>query len=319
MKKFMKQWMTLALAVMMLVTAVPMGNVEAKAKKLGKKDFEITRDGKKYNFLTASKESEGLHWYFNENTDTKNSKYFKGSFKTVKTKRNVKLESTEATVMKQYGKAKKKKVSKTERYFKQIKYGQPAVDTSAWKNYLEYTYKQGKDNYKIRFYLNKKNKVTAIVYLKNLNKAYNYPNKEAKSGIYFKAPSGKKVTTKIIGGKKVYIIPKGTKVCQNKKKRNIIMDGVRISQYSVKGELIADSDSEGIPNGEKIEEVLKKAYLWDAKKGEPVWSKPERREPKRVNPKKLGSYRYFTIACYEVYGGEGAVELAPQIIYLRYE
>ena len=31
MKKFMKQWMTLALAVMMLVTAVPMGNVEAKA------------------------------------------------------------------------------------------------------------------------------------------------------------------------------------------------------------------------------------------------------------------------------------------------
>ena len=93
MKKFMKQWMTLALAVMMLVTAVPMGNVEAKAKKLSKKDFEITRDGKKYNFLTASKESEGLHWYFNENTDTKNSKYFKGSFKTVKTKRNVKHRS----------------------------------------------------------------------------------------------------------------------------------------------------------------------------------------------------------------------------------
>lgn len=42
MKKFMKQWMTLALAVMMLVTAVPMGNVEAKAKKLSKKDFEYT-------------------------------------------------------------------------------------------------------------------------------------------------------------------------------------------------------------------------------------------------------------------------------------
>lgn len=138
MKKFMKQWMTLALAVMMLVTAVPMGNVEAKAKKLSKKDFEITRDGKKDNFLTLSKEFEASHWYFYKITDTKNSKYVKeGNFKNVKTKRNVKMGSTETAVMKQYGKAKKKKVSKTEKCFKQIKYGQPAVDTSAWKNYLE--------------------------------------------------------------------------------------------------------------------------------------------------------------------------------------
>lgn len=322
MKKFMKQWMTLALAVMMLVTAVPMGNVEAKAKKLSKKDFQYTVDSKKHNFLTESKKSATYYQILYTYSDTKSGKskkYCKGTVDTVKTKRNIKWGSTETAVMKQYGKAKKKKVSKTEKCFKFIKYDCYTVDTSAWKNYLEYNYKQGKDKYKLRFYLDKKNNVTAIIYIKNLNKWYNYPNKEAESGIYFKAPSGKKVTTKIIGGKKVYIIPKGTKVCQNKKKRNIIMDGVGISQYSVKGELKATSDSEGIPNGETIEEVLKRAYLWDAKKGEPVWSNPERREVKHVNPKKLGSYRYFTIACYEIDGSEGAVKLAPQIIYFRYE
>lgn len=316
MKKFMKQWMTLALAVMMLVTAVPMGNVEAKAKKLSKKDFQYTVDGKKQDFLTESKE---YGWWWHVFYDIPESKYCKGAVATVKTKRGIKLGSTEAKVTKQYGKTTKKKVSKTERFFKTIKYDFPTIDTSNWKNYLEYTYKKGKDNYKLRFYLDKKNKVTAFAYFKNLHKTYNYPNKEAKSGIYFKAPSGKKVTTKIIGGKKVYIIPKGTKVCQNKKKRNIIFDGVGISQYSVKGKLIATSDTEGIPNGEKIEEVLKWAYLWDAKKGEPVWSNPERREVKHVNPKKLGSYRYFIIACYENDGSEGAVKLAPQIIYFRYE
>lgn len=315
MKKFMKQWMTLALAVMMLVTAVPMGNVEAKAKKLSKKDFQYTVDGKKHNFLTEAKEYEEIDACLYEYPDTRNGKskkYCKGTVNTVKTKRNIKWGSTETAVMKQYGKTKKKKVSKTERYFKYIKYAWYTIDTSAWKNYLEYNYKQGKDNYKIRFYLDKKDTVTAITYIKNLNKFYNYPNKEAESGIYFKAPSGKKVTTKIIGGKKVYIIPKGTRVCQNKKKRNIIGDGVRISQYGMKGELKAASEQEGIPNGEKIEEVLKWAFLWDAKKDELVWSK-------RVNPKKLGSYRYFTIACYEIVGGEGSVELAPQIIYFRYK
>ena len=142
MKKFMKQWMTLALAVMMLVTAVPMGNVEAKAKKLGKKDFEYTFEGKKHDFVTEKKQYEWSWFVF---YDIPESKYCKNPGKTMKTKRNVKLGSTESKVTKQYGKATKKKVSKTERYYKLIKYDHPALDTSTWKNYLEYTYKKGKD------------------------------------------------------------------------------------------------------------------------------------------------------------------------------
>lgn len=312
----MKQWMTLALAVMMLVTAVPMGNVEAKAKKLSKKDFEITRDGKKDNFLTLSKEFEASHWYFYKITDTKNSKYVKeGNFKNVKTKRNVKMGSTETAVMKQYGKAKKKKVSKTEKCFKQIKYGQPAVDTSAWKNYLEYTYKQGKDNYKIRFYLNKKNKVTAIVYIKNLNKFYNYPNKEVDAGLRFKAPSGKKITTKTIGGKKVYIIPKGTKIYYDKKYEDQKKDCTfYCCQYDVYGEVKAMSGGEeNPPSSGKIEGMIEDyCAIRDLKKG--GWKMNSKNELQKLNINKLGKYRYFMM---EFYSWSG--ELAPQIIYFRYK
>lgn len=141
MKKFMKQWMTLALAVMMLVTAVPMGNVEAKAKKLGKKDFEYTFEGKKHDFVTEKKQYEWSWFVF---LNVPESKYCKDSGGTAKAKRGIKLGSTEAKVTKQYGKATKKKVSKTERLFRQIKYEFPTWDTSTWKNYLEYTYKKGR-------------------------------------------------------------------------------------------------------------------------------------------------------------------------------
>lgn len=326
MKKFMKQWMTLALAVMMLVTAVPMGNVEAKAKKLSKKDFQYTVDGKKQNFLTESKKSEVDCQTLYEYPGTRNGKskkHCKGTINTVKTKRNIKWGSTEAAVMKQYGKAKKKKVSKTERYFKYIKYDCYTIDTSAWKNYLEYNYKQGKDKYKIRFYLDKKDTVTAITYIKNLNKWYNYPNKEIKSGLSFKAPSGKKVTTKTIGGKKVYIIPKGTKIYMNQKKANVSYSDFTISQYDTKGKIIAHSDllGLGVIGGVKygfqsIEEHLRWVYPWDAEKDEPIRQKSG--QVKSINIKKLGSYRYFVIYCFS-HSVSSEEELAPQIIYFRYK
>lgn len=222
-------------------------------------------------------------------------------------------------VMKQYGKTKKKKVSKTERYFKYIKYFWYTLDTSAWKNYLEYNYKQGKDNYKIRFYLDKKDTVTAITYIKNLNKFYNYPNKERKSGLSFKAPSGKKITTKTIGGKKVYIIPKGTKIYMNQKKANVSYSDFAISQCDTKGKIIAHSELEGINvecRSRSIEEYLKGVSLWDAEKDEPIRQKSGQVKP--INIKKLGSYRYFVIYCfgYEYVDEE---KLAPQIIYFRYK
>ena len=317
MKKFMKQWMTLALAVMMLVTAVPMGNVEAKAKKLGKKDFEYTFEGKKHDFVTEKKQYEWSWFVF---YDIPESKYCKDPGKTMKTKRNVKLGSTESKVTKQYGKATKKKVSKTERYYKKIKYDVPEIDTSNWKNYLEYTYKKGKDNYKLRFYLDKKNKVTAFVYFKNLHKIDNYPNTEGKVNLSFKAPKGKKIKTKTIGGKKVYILPKGTQLCWNKKK------GVTCSlaQYNKTGKKVATGYASfyknetypqysSIPN-QNMEDVLKRMYRVNSKTGYTMTSKNG--TLKYINPNKLGGYRYFVMTCNN-YGESG--KKAPYLIYFRYE
>lgn len=59
----------------------------------------------------------------------------------------------------------------------------------------------------------KKNKVVAIVYTKNLDQFYEYPNKEATAPkLTFQAPKGEKITTKKINGKKVYLLPRGTKI-----------------------------------------------------------------------------------------------------------
>lgn len=318
MKKFMKQWMTLALAVMMLVTAVPMGNVEAKAKKLGKKDFEYTFEGKKHDFVTEKKQYEWSWFVF---YDIPESKYCKDPGKTMKTKRNVKLGSTESKVTKQYGKATKKKVSKTERYYKKIKYDVPEIDTSNWKNYLEYTYKKGKDKYKLRFYLDKKNKVTAFVYFKNLHKIDNYPNTEGKVNLSFKAPKGKKIKTKTIGGKKVYILPKGTQLCWNKKKGVTYI----VEQYNKTGDIIAiggyecfvkyNNRYDDITTPYKnMEDVLKKLCRLDPKTGMGITSKNGAWI--FINPNKLGGYRYFVMKCDN--DGESGKK-APYLIYFRYE
>lgn len=322
MKKFLKQFISLALAIMMLVTAVPMGKVEAKSKKLSKKDFEYTLDGKKHNFFTKNKEY-GWAWSINyEYTDTKssNSKYNKVTVKTFKTKRGIKWGSTEAAVKKQYGKTTKKKNKTTEQFYKIVKYYCPAIDTSAWKNYLEYTYKEGKDDYRIRFYLDKKNKVTSIVYFKNLKeiyRVYNYPNKEAKTNLSFKAPKGKKIKTETIGGKKVYIIPKGTKLCWNKKNDGVYCD---IIQYSTTGGKIAQG-STGFGKGSlhrgterKMDDVLKGMYRVSTKTGFAITYKNG--AWKYLNPDKLGTYRFFVMICRNT--GEYNKK-APSLIYFRYE
>lgn len=210
----MKKWRRLFSAVFMLAmlaTLMPAENVQAAKTAPGKlsvEDFVKTYpSGEKSDFLEQSKDNELYYSFTPKFTDTK------GENSTLKTNRNVKLGSTEAFVKKQYGNAAKVKAGKKDKFYKLVKYEYPAVDISIWKNYLEYTYKNGSDNYIIRFYLNKKNKVVAIVYTKNLDQFYEYPNKEATAPkLTFQAPKGKKITTKKINGKKVYMLPRGTKI-----------------------------------------------------------------------------------------------------------
>ena len=298
---------------MAVLILVPSTNASA-AKALSKSDFVYKMNGKK-NFY---KVSNGKDKWGNKYTTyytclykiTDKSGYSTGNIKKISTNRNIKWGSSASTIIKKYGKATKVKYSKKDTFHKCLKYYITTIDTSAWKSYLEYTYKEGDNEYKIRFYLNKKNKVTAVAYLKNLSEFYSYPDKEVNAGLTFKAPSGKKVTKKTIGGKKVYIVPKGTTVYCDESKANISWLDYSVEQYGVDGKKTAASDLEGFSFGKeyKIEDVLANCYKWNQKK--------DTSTGKKINIKKLGKYRYFTITVPDIDGTDG-VDLAPQIIYIR--
>lgn len=154
-----KQHIAVILMLTILVTLIPVGIVQAKSKnpaKLGAKDFVFTYGGKKEDAIKGLKSVEqgnGAYWLEGKVIGTKN---VKGNGKSLKTKRNVKIGSTESYVKKKYGKTSKVKVKQNEKLYKCIKYNDCGKDTSAWKNYLEYIYKKGSDKYRLRFYLDKK-------------------------------------------------------------------------------------------------------------------------------------------------------------------
>lgn len=298
----MKRKITFFVMLAALVTLIPIGNVQAKSKspaKLTTKDFISTgKGGKKVDFFKNSKTASAYWYCIFTDTDVKDKDQVIYS-----TNRGVKPKSTEAYVKKQYGNTTKRKVDQKERYYKCMKYESVLADLSLWKNYLEYNYNNKGNNYKIRFYLDAKNKVSAIAYIKNLNRFYNYPNKEINAGLIFKAPRGKAVSTKKINGKKVYMLPKGTKIRFNKPIRTLIW----LQMYDPYGECIAGAPGYGIGYGLKhgkdydLENQLNKK-LMDLKN-----------PSKNVNIRKMGKYLYF---CLRV---QGSNTTAPAHYYFRFK
>lgn len=310
-----KQKISMLLVLAMLVTLIPVGNVQAKGKspaKLEEKDFVYTYDGKKANFISQSKMRETNYLFDSKDADVKSS-----TNSSLKTNRKVKVGSTESYVKKQYGKTAKVKVNKKERLYKYIKYNNPTADISVWKNYLEYNYKKGSDKYKLRFYLDKKNKVTAIVYVKNLEKYYNYPNKELNPGLTFQAP--KKITTKTINGKKVYIIPRGTKISFKKgavSKSVFNRMSVSIDMYDLYGTKTAWYKEMYIPDssGNRIKQG-KNYDLYTVMDGH------MRADGYDLDMGKLGSYLYFAMTFDDSRWGIGGPirSKAPSIYYFKFQ
>ena len=224
MKKNKIPMISIVFAFAVLLTLLPANPALASETpaKLSAKDFTFTVGDKKVNFLKEQAILSDFYSYFWTAGDTDNvSDAYFGSIDgmeflsdvpNIRTYRNAELGSTESYIKEQYGKTKKIKVNKKEKLYKCIKYDDPHVDTSIWKNYLEYTYKKGKDTNGIRFYLNEENKAAAIYYLRNLKDFREYPNIEVKTKLSFVPPKGTEVTQKMINGKKVYILPKGTKI-----------------------------------------------------------------------------------------------------------
>lgn len=316
MKKW-KQRIATVLMLAMLVTLMPVGTVQAKGKspaKLGAKDFVYTEGGKKTDVIKASKNNETWWDMFWKTTDTK-SKHKDRE----KTKRNVKIGSTEAYVKKQYGNTSKVKVNGKDRFYNTIKYGYFQIDISIWKNYLEYNYKKGNDNYKIRFYLDKKNKVTAFVYIKNLNKYPKYPNKEINPGLKFQPPKGKKVTTKTINGKKVFMIPRGSKVKFKK-----INTGMCLSMYDVYGNIKRQSETDYLQTGVDGDYAVRNGKNYDFETIINETITYEYSGEKKLNFDKLGKYLYFTLwfdgeRSYNSKTGQFKYTTAPTVYYFKFK
>lgn len=309
MKKW-KQKIATVLVLAMLVTLIPVGNVQAKSKspaKLGEKDFVYTEGGKKKDVIKTSINNETWWDLVYENTDTKSKNNNK-----LKTKRNVKVGSTASYVKKQYGNTSKVKVNGKDRFYKTIKYNYFQIDISIWKNYLEYNYQKGSDKYKIRFYLDKKNKVTAIVYIKNLDKFQQYPNKEVNPGLIFQTPNEKKVTTKTINGKKVFMIPRGSKIKLKK-----INGAVSLCMYDVYGNIKRRSWGDylyGVQVG--------KSYDFETVINETITDKYE--GEKELNFDKLGKYLYFALwfdgeKSYNSKTGQYKYTTAPTVYYFKFK
>lgn len=307
----MKRWKRKIAFVLMfavLATFAPVMESEAKGTaKLKAKDFVYTDlKGKKEDFIKISKKDEGYYKYFYQIIDAKN---VKGSdTKRFKTNRKVKLGSTEAYVRKQYGKTSKKKINKKEKLYKHVKYNGSGVDISAYRSYLEYNYTKGKDKYNIRFYLDKKNKVTAVFYIKNLQAFYNFPNKEAKPGLTFQAPKGKKVTTKTINGKKTYMVPRGTKIKAKNGSEEMYM-----YMYDVHGDIKGIVYAEGSFVDEYHFTGLEKGKSYDLEK---IINKHMESEKGTINTKKLGKYLYFALYLDDF---DDQHSLAPAIYYFKFK
>lgn len=161
MKQAVKRAVTV-LVMMALVfgaTQCVQGVKAQAAGKLTKKDFTKTYGSNKFNFMKISADSPNhlLCGYVDGSDDD--------DFKTY---RGIKLKDSKDKVLEKYGKAKVKKVNLKEDniYYagKKRGYGSAKVIKKA-KSYVEYTYKKAK--YRIRFYFDKNNKVSAFAYTKN--------------------------------------------------------------------------------------------------------------------------------------------------------
>lgn len=238
------------LALALLVTLMPAETIQAAnaaPAKLSAKDFIVTDDKGTQDFLEQTQGDEWAYAWVYKKTATK------GQIRTDKTNRNVKLGSTASFVKKQYGKTAKAKVDKTDRIYKTVQYEYPEIDVSVWKSYLEYTYKAGINTYKLRFYLGKNNKVTAMFYIKNLKMIYKYPNKEANPELTFQAPAGKSITTKKINGKTVYMVPRGTRI--------------QVAKSMDTAAYIYRYDTYGNISDETIPDYLAECLAWDNMSG----------------------------------------------------
>ena len=316
--KYWKNGLGKAFLFMMCVfflTLVPVRSVQA-AKPLTAKDFIYKENGKKYNFIKNSAQGD-WGWqilYDDEGSETSfdedGKSYMQGNMGQYSISRGIRVNDTFSAVKQKYGNATKKKAKPTEKAYKALKYLTPQVNLSIWHSYCEYETTISGNRYTIRFLFNQKGRVNGVLYMKNLNLVYNYSNKQYNSKISFKTPNGEKVKKIKIGGKQVYVVPKGTKVAFKAfKNRQNYLHGMGMYLYDRYGDLYATSPIVNAMSDDNSYQTLT-LDQW-------VNIDMYKLNSKRPLQGKYGKYSYFVLCLYA--DTNPAPKLAPDMIYFRFK
>lgn len=280
-KKSLIAWV---LALVMVLTMIPTDTVSAAPAKMRLKDFlAYTSSGELYELAAVADEGGRI------------SALFEGE----KTYRGIKVGSTVSAVKKKYGSATVKKYTGKDNFGKYLKqYGAYwGIDTTGWKTYLDYTYTESKTlEHRLRFCFDKNNKVIKILYIQNYKKIKLSKNKVTDVKLNFESPSGSKITTKKINGKKVYILPKDATITYTGTDK--ALPGY-IYLYNTKGKLAGYSTMNivfadyGMDSGTSVTQALSDTcfkYATDLNK-----LKNYVYFSKSTDVTKLGKYNYFQI------------------------
>lgn len=306
--------MLLLLAGVLMLAFVPVRNAHA-AKPLTAKDFVFKANGKTYNFIkNYSKTDAGCGWLILPNTakDSQNAKKYLKPNTDIKAKdmpRGIGTDATYQQVAEKYGSTSKIQAKSTERIYKYLKYGCVTNNVELWKSYVEYRYKKSGDVYSLRFCFDKQDKVIAIIFIKNEEKVYNYPNKQFHTNIKFRTPTGENVETMTMNGKKVYVIPKGTMLSFGAfKNRTGYYHTIYLELYDQKGNSIANypynggfTDYKGY--GFSLDDITDN-YMFKYKAKKPLQGK-------------YGKYGYFVLWLYS--DDSPSPKMAPEMIYFRFK
>lgn len=291
-----------------IITALSLCNVtEAKAAaEFTKEDFYHTTgsDDEGYNFIDRGK------------LPCDYSAIFEGGSEIVLTNKNIKLGDSLSKVQKAYGVTKKLKLDKTEEIYATMYINYPTrCLEKEWKYYLQYSCQDEEDGryHFMNFYFDSKDKLKCIiVYGDRVNPVYT--NKLYKSGYKFIAPKGKKVTTKTIGGKKVYLLPKGTKIKFNSKENYPIMADIEMYSNELYGQYNKQIAFTYIGKNTfknkktyKASDLVKKLMACEY----------EYSEPELVNYKKLGDYKYFVMKL-RPQDSKDFEQLIPELVYFKF-
>lgn len=284
MNKRIKRWIAGVLTVVFMITVMPVQMIWAAPKKLSMQDFCYTYGTEKMYFTDM---------------DEENGRISSLSEKNVKTNRGIAVGSKLSDVTRKYGKASKKKFGKKDSFDKYIKqyYFQYGISISNWKNYVEYTYKKGtKDDRRLRFYLDKNDKVVTVIYIYKYSK-YKLTKKTVDIGFSFEVPEGQQIQTKKIAGKTVSILPASTEIqFDNAKLPEFGVLG-QINMYDTKGRACGETsvplnfNNASCASGTKIETILENEFHK---------YNPKTREYIKTNVKKLGKYNYLEFIIYDI-------------------